>query len=76
MHGDNGPGARRNRGLDQPFIQIERILPDIDEHRNRAAQDKSVCSRHKGVGRQDNFVATFDVQQQRCQIQRRRTGVR
>ena len=75
MHGNNSPGARRDRGLDQPFIQIERVLPDIDEHRNRAAQHESVCGRHKGVGRQDDFVAAFDVQQQRCQIQRRRAGV-
>ncbi len=76
VHRHDRPRARRDRGLDQPFVQIERVFADIDKDRNRAAQHEGVCRRHECVGRQNDFVAAFDVQQQRGQIQRGGAGVR
>jgi hypothetical protein len=75
MHRNDRAGPRRDRILDQPFIEIERVLPDIDEHRHRAAQHERVGGRHEGVGGQDDLVAAFDVEQQRRHVQRRRAGV-
>ena len=75
MHRNDRAGPRRDRVLDQPFVQIERILPDVDEHRHRAAQNEGIRGRYEGVGRQDHFVAAFDVQQQRRHIQRGGAGV-
>ena len=76
MHRNDRAGPRRDRVLDQPFIEIERVLPDIDEHRHRAAQHEGVGGRHEGVGRQDDLVAAFQVEQQRGHVQRGRAGMR
>src|SRR5439155_269923 len=62
VHRNDRARARRDRGLNQPFIQIERILPDIDKHRNCATQGEGVGGRHKCVGRQDDLAAALDIE--------------
>ena len=76
VHRHDRPGARRDRGLDQPFVEIERVLPDVDEHRDRAAQHERIRRRHEGEGRHDHFVAALDVEQQRRHVERRGAGMR
>ena len=71
MHRGNRPGARRDRGLDQPLIEVERILADIDEDRHRATQHEGVRRRYEGEGRHDHFVAALQVEQQCGHVQRR-----
>ena len=76
MHRNDRPGSRRDRGLDQPFIEIERVLADVDEHRHRAAQHERVRRRDEGVGGQDDLVAAFEIEQQRGDVQRGGAGMR
>ena len=76
MHHGNGPGTWRDRRLDQAFVEVDRIAAHIDEHRYRAAQDKSVRSGHKGVRRHDHFVAGREVAQDGRHLERPGARVR
>ena len=49
VHRNDRARTRRNRGLDQPFVEVERVFPDVDKDRYRAAQHESVCRGYKCV---------------------------
>ena len=55
--------ALRDRRLDQRFVDVERVGPDVDEHRHAAAEHKGVGRRDEGVGRHHHFIARSDVGQ-------------
>ena len=69
MHHRNRLGARRDRGFDQFFVDIDGVGAHVDEHRHRAAQGKRVCRRYESVGRHDDFVAGRDIAQYRRHIE-------
>ena len=57
-------GARRDQPLQVAFVKVERLRPDVDEHRSGAAQDEGVGSRVEGEGQDGYLVARPGVEQE------------
>src|SRR5215470_19665720 len=57
-----------------PFVEVKRILPDVDEHGNRTAEHEGVRRRYKCVGRHDHFIARLQVQKQGGEVETCGTG--
>ncbi len=74
MHGDDRPGAGRERRFQLGFVQIKGIGPDVQEDRAGAAQDEGVDRRNEGKVRDDHLVAFFDLQQDGRHLERVRAG--
>ena len=53
--------ARRDRGFDQPLVDVKRVRPDIHEHRRGAPQHNSVCGGDEGKGWKNHLVAWTEV---------------
>jgi len=69
MDRDDGLRPGRDLTLEQGFVQVKGIRPNVQEDRPRPAQDKSVDRRDKRKGGNDHFVARLDVQQDGHHIQ-------
>ena len=74
MHGHNRPRARRDRGFHTGFVQVQRVLTDVHEHRFRPAEDKRSGGGDEGEGRRDDLVPGFDSTQHRGHLQRGRAA--
>ena len=60
---------RGNRGLNQLFVDVQRVLTDVDENRHAAAQHKGVSRRDERVGWHDDFIARLNVTEKRRHLQ-------
>jgi hypothetical protein len=70
MHREDRSRARRDRGFDQGFVDIQGVGARIDEHRLRAAQHHRIGRRHEGERGHDHLVARLQAAQQACKLQR------
>ena len=61
-----------DRRLDLPLVEIERIGPDVHEHRPRAAQHEGIGRRDERERRHDDFVAGLEIDEQRRHLERGR----
>lgn len=61
MDREDRPCARRNRGFDQPLVDIQRVRPDIHEHRCGAPQRNRVGGGDEGEGWKNHLVAWTEV---------------
>jgi hypothetical protein len=62
-------GARGDGSLDPAFVEVERVLADVDENRDRAAQHEGIRRRDEGEGGHDDLVAAFEVEQDRGEVE-------
>ena len=62
--------------VDQPLVEVERVGPDVHEHRHRAAQHEGVGGGNEGEGRHDHLVPGLEVAQDRRHLQRGGAGMR
>ena len=76
VNGHDRSGFRRNGGLDQGLIDIERIMPNVDEYRHASPQYKSIGSRDERVGRHDDLIPGLDMSKNRRHFQGGRAGMR
>ena len=67
--------TRRDRVLYLCFVDIHRIRSNIDEDRRCTTQNKCIGGRHKCIGRHDDFIARFQVQQHGSHFQCASAGV-
>ena len=74
MHGDDGFGFVRNGLLDEFFIQIHGVRPDIHKNDNRAPEDKSVSRGGEGIGGHDHLIPGLDVAENGRHVQRGGAG--
>jgi hypothetical protein len=74
VHGQDGPGARRDHGLDVLGIEIE-IVADIGEHRGGAGLQDHVDGGAEGERRGDHLVARPDAHCGQRQMHGGRTRV-
>ena len=42
MHDHDGFSPRRDRGLDEPFVEVERVTPHVEKYRHTTTQNKRV----------------------------------
>ena len=70
MHGDDGPGPGRDRGLDAGRVDAFRLRIAIDEHGVRAGDPDGFGGRKKGVRMCDHFVAGSDAHRHQRQPDR------
>lgn len=75
MNRDDHLRFRRNGLLNELFIDVHGIGTNIDEHRDSAAQDKSIDRGDERVTRHDEFIAGLDVAKDCRHFQRGRTGM-
>ena len=61
MDREDRPRARRNRGFDQPLVDIQRVRPDIHEHRRGAPQHNRIGGRDESKGWKNHLVAWTEV---------------
>src|SRR5262245_60574781 len=61
MHWHDRPGARGDRPSDQRLIQIERIVPDIDEDRPSSSAYDRVGRGYKSKRRKNDLVVGLEV---------------
>ena len=62
--------------FDLVWIDIQRIGPNIDEHRNGSAQHHRICRRRKCIGRHDDFIPRTEVRQDGGHFKRSRARMR
>ena len=72
MDRDDGPGARRDRGLDRAGIEVEGIQIDVGEHRHRVGLDDRRCGGQKRVRRNDHLVFGLNAGREQRDSQRNR----
>ena len=70
-HHDRARPRRRDRSLDLHLVDVQRVGPDVDEHRHAAAQHEGVGSRDEGERRHDDLVARPDAGEDRGQLEGR-----
>src|SRR5260370_31057112 len=76
VHDDDRLGTRRDRSLDQAFIDVQGITPNIDEYRDCPAQHDGVGRRHEGERRHYDLVPRAEVAEQGRHLQARGAGMR
>src|SRR5689334_22084604 len=64
----------RNQTLQFCFIKVQGVWPDVDENRTSTAQSEGVDSGIESERRDNDFVAWFDIEQQRRHFQRMSAG--
>lgn len=74
MNHDNGPGAPCDQPADLLFIDVQRVRPDVAEHRPRPPQHKGIGGGDKRVSRHDHLVPLPDIQQDGRHLQGMRAG--
>ena len=75
MHGNDRPGARRDRGLDLVDVHQEVILPDVDEYRPRAEDLYRRHRRHRRVRHRNDFIAGRNTRRRQRNVDRVRPAV-
>jgi hypothetical protein len=65
----NGLGLCGDGRFNQPFVDIERVFPDINEDGHCSTQGKCIGGGDKGVRGHDHLVAGLQVKQQRGHLQ-------
>ena len=65
----DGSRALRQGLFDKGFVEVERVRPDVYEHRRGATEHEGVGRGDEGVGGHDDFVALLDVEKQGWQAQ-------
>lgn len=76
VHRHDGAGTRGDRGGDAAFIDVERVVADVNEDRDPAAQHEGVRHGGEGEGRHDDFVAGPDAGEQCGHLERGGAGGR
>src|SRR5262249_44122908 len=74
VHGDDGPGASRDRARHGLRLDVEGPGVDVDEHRPGADGQHHVGRRGPGHGRGDDLVTWADARRQQRQVQARGPG--
>ena len=69
VDGNNCTGPRRNRASHFFRVEIERVGPDICEHRCSPAQRDGVGARYECERRHDRFVARTEFSKQRREFE-------
>ena len=64
VHGEDGAGAGRDRPLDEQFIEVERVGPDVYEHGTGAAEGDGIGRGDEGERRHDHLVSLAEVEHQ------------
>ena len=76
MNRDNSLGSVGDGLLDEGFIQVQGIRPDIHKNNFRAAQNECVRSAYKSIAWHDDLVARLGIDEYRgklkCMCARRR----
>ena len=72
MDGHDRLRARGDRRIDEPLVEVQRVLADVDEHGHGAAQRERVGGRRERERRHDHLVARPDLEQHRGELERRR----
>ena len=70
MHNEDRLGAWRDCGLDQRFVEIERVGTNVDEDRYGTAQHDGIRGRNEGERWHDHLVTRLKVEQQRGHLER------
>ena len=71
----DGAGTRRDGGLDEALIDVQRVLAYVDEDWNAAPQHEGVGSRDERVGGHDDFIPRCNVQKQGRHLERSGAGM-
>jgi hypothetical protein len=61
MHRKDRARARRNRGFDQPLVNIQRVRPNIDEHWRCAPQDNRVGGGDESKGGKNYLIPRTEI---------------
>jgi len=64
MHRHDDPGARRDGGFDEVFVNIHGVGADVNKDRQGAAQHKGVDGGDEGEAGHDELVAGLQVAEQ------------